>query len=216
LKENAVVSVQVDIEPVGELARARALLHPMRLRILDHAREPASAATIAHAIGEPRQKVSYHVRELARARLLRRAGRRKKRNMVEQRYVATARSYVLAPELLGPLEADWRRVADTASAAHLLAVGSTLQSELGRALAEAAQHEKRIATLSINAPLRFTSAAQRAAFSDALRDAVTEVVGRFASPYRSGDGAPADGRPYRLVVGCYPIPPDREGVTGDE
>ena len=90
------------IESVDSPRRASALLNPMRLRLVRMAQEPVSATELARRLGLPRQRVNYHVRELARAGFLRPAGRRRKRNLVEQRYVATARSYVLSPEILGP------------------------------------------------------------------------------------------------------------------
>ncbi len=190
-----------DVEYIDDLDRASALMHPLRLDILDRARVPASAATIASALDQPRQKVNYHVRELARAKLLRKAGTRKKRNMVEQRYVATARSYVLAPGLLGPLQADAAAVQDTLSAAHLIALASRMQADLSAVTRAAAAEERRVATLSISTDLRFKSARQRAGFASALRDAIATVVAEHASPASAGKG-----RPFRLTLGCYPIP----------
>src|SRR5687768_7242989 len=40
----------------------QALAHPIRLRILAALREPASPAEAARGLGEPRQKVNYHVK----------------------------------------------------------------------------------------------------------------------------------------------------------
>src|SRR5215468_7905780 len=100
-----------ELECVIDGTRAAALLDPFRSKLLTLCRAPASASQIAHELGLPRQRVNYHVRELARAGLLRRAGRRRKRNMFEQRYVASARGYVLSPALLGEAGADWRQVA---------------------------------------------------------------------------------------------------------
>jgi hypothetical protein len=97
-------------------------------------------------------------------------------------------------------------VEDVLSAAYLLALASQVQSDLGRASREAAAQGKRLSTLAIVSELRFESAAQREAFAAAVRDALVEVVGRHASPHTLADGEPATGRPYRLVVGCYPIP----------
>lgn len=91
------------VERICELSRARTLLDPLRMRILVQAREPLSASAIADRLGLPRQRVNYHVRKLAEQRLLIRAGRLRKRNMVEQRYIATARAYVIDHALLGPL-----------------------------------------------------------------------------------------------------------------
>jgi len=191
---------------------AAAILDPLRRRILEALARPDSAAGVARRLRLPRQRLNYHVRELARAGLLRRAGRRRKRNMTEQCYVATARGYVLSPELLGRLGADPRRVEDTLSAAYLLALAGQLQSELGRASREAAAQGKRLTTLSMNSEFRFESAEQRAAFARALQAAIVDVIGRFSSPARRGDRTTGAGRPYRLVLGCYPVPPREGGV----
>ena len=77
--------------------RAGALLHPLRQRLLSLSREPASASELARRLGLPRQRVNYHVRKLEAAGFLRPAGRARKGNMIEQKYVATARAYVLSP-----------------------------------------------------------------------------------------------------------------------
>jgi len=196
---------------VREAAQAAALLyHPLRLRILAALVAPDSATGVARRMNLPRQTVNYHVRELARARLLTRAGRRRRRRMYEQCYVATARGYVLSPELLGTLAADPAQVADTFSAKYLLGLASKVQSELGRASQLAAKEGKRLATLSINTELRFTSPEQRAAFTGELQRGIMEVVGRHSSPYRKEDGSAGEGRPFRLVLGCYPIPKEKE------
>src|SRR5262245_28191009 len=94
--------------PVGvihEAPKAGMLLKPLRREILAHARTPVSAAGIAAAMKRPRQVINYHVRELARAGFLRRAGRARKRGLVEQRYVVSAQAFVLAPEVLGQMDA---------------------------------------------------------------------------------------------------------------
>lgn len=211
-----------DLTPLRAASRARVDLlrqpaqaavlfyHPLRMRILEALLQPDSAAGLARRMKLPRQTVNYHVRELARALLLARAGRRKRRRLYEQCYVATACGYVFSPELLGKLAADPAQVADRFSAAYLLGLASKLQSELGRALELAEKAAKRLATLSINTELRFTSAAQRAVFTEELQRAIVDVVGRHSSPYRGADGSAAQGRPFRLVLGCYPIPPEQE------
>jgi DNA-binding transcriptional ArsR family regulator len=197
-----------------EPAQAAVLLHhPLRLKILAALLEPDSATGIARRMKLPRQTVNYHVQELARARFLMRAGRRRRRHLFEQCYVATARGYLLSPELLGRLAADPAQVADTFSAKYLLGLASKLQSELARSADLAAAAGKRIATLSINTELRFTSPEQRAAFIEELQRAIVEVAGRHSSPFSKADGSAAEGRPYRPVVGCYPIPPAIEPAS---
>ncbi|HYT31418.1 MAG TPA: helix-turn-helix domain-containing protein, partial [Thermoanaerobaculia bacterium] len=128
----ALLSGQIDC--VREVGRAATLLFPLRLEILRLAREPASSSELAARLGLPRQRVNYHVRLLARAGFLRRAGRRRRRNMIEQRYVASAAAFLLSPELLGPVGPDWRRVGDSSSGAYLMALTSQMEADLIRAV----------------------------------------------------------------------------------
>jgi hypothetical protein len=194
-----------EIETITDGSRAAVLVqHPLRPRILGLAREPASATQIAASLGEARQKINYHVRQLHRAGLLRPAGRRKKRNMVEQRFVATARAYVLAPQLVGPLAAQAGQISDALSAAHLVALAARTQTEVASAMEAAAAQGKRIATLSISTEVRFESAEQRDGFARALKDALAEVIAGHSEPATTRDGSPGSGRPFRLVLGCYP------------
>lgn len=194
-----------ELESIHDPQRATVLMHPLRLKILSLAKSPASATELAGRLRLPRQKVNYHVRELARARFLRRAGQRRKRNLIERCYQATARSYVLAPEVLGPLAADWRQIEDTMSAQYLIALGSLLQRELTHVSRDAQQQGKRLPTLSMASELRFESAEQRESFSDAFREALVNVIAEHSSPALLSDGSSGRGRPYRLVMGCYPI-----------
>lgn len=199
-----------------ELEQASVALHPLRLETLRLLRSPGSASQVAERLGLPRQRVNYHVRELHRVGLLRRAGRRNRRNLTEQLYQATARSYLLAPDVLGPVGADPEHVEDRLGATYLLALSGRLQKELAAQSRRASREGKRLATLSIDADLRFESARQREAFAVALRDAVARVVAEHASPDSRDDGRPGAGRPYRLVLGCYPRPVDEPASTQED
>jgi len=205
------------LDLLREPTQAAVLLHhPLRLKILAALLEPDSATGVARRMKLPRQTVNYHVRELARVHLLARAGRRRRRHLFEQCYVATARGYLLSPELLGHLAADPAQVADPLSANYLLGLASKLQSELARSLELATAAGKRLATLSINSELRFISPEQRRAFTEELQRAILEVAARHTSPFTNADGSAAEGRPFRLVVGCYPIPPAKDQVSSQQ
>jgi DNA-binding transcriptional ArsR family regulator len=201
--EGAAEHVETDLETVTSARRAGALLNPLRLQLLALARQPASASDLARRLQLPRQRVNYHVRALERAGFLRAAGRRRKRNMIEQRYVATARGFVLSPTLLGPVGADWRDIGDTASADYLLALAEQLRRDVERAEREA--EGERVSTVSLKSQFRFESPAQRAEFTRALRDAVVGVIARHSTPNRTEDGRPGRGRAHRLVLACYPV-----------
>jgi hypothetical protein len=147
------------------------------------------------------------VRALHAAGFLLRAGRRQRRGLYEQRYRATARAYVLSPEVLGPL-APRRSEAvagQGASAVHLLAMLARAQAEAASALKAAREAGKRLPTLALETALRFETAEQRAAFTRALEAAVRRVLARHTSPLRGRGGGPARGHSYRLVLGVHPL-----------
>ncbi len=202
-----------EIECVEDSRQARALLHPLRARILSLARQPASATEMAALLKLPRQRVNYHVRRLADRGLLRKAGRNRKRNMVEQKYVASARGFLIIPEALGSLSADWREIPDTASAAFLLALTAQVQSDVARAWKQAREQGDRLSTLSLKSQFRFESPQQRADFARAVRQAVVDVIAKYSAPHESLDRRSAPGRPYRFVLACYPEPETSEPLA---
>jgi DNA-binding transcriptional ArsR family regulator len=203
------------VESVRERSRVGALVeHPLRLAILHAASAPSSATEIAAGLGLPRQRVNYHIGRLRRAGFLVPAGRRKRRGLFEQRYVATAQAYVLDPAVLGPVRARTDLISDRLSAEYLVALSSQIQSDLSQVLSEAAHLDKRVATMSISAEIRFAGPEQRADFARGLERAIARLVGRYAGPAQSADGKPLSGRLFRLVVGCYP-PPASTGAPGE-
>jgi biotin operon repressor len=177
-------------------------MHPLRMRILTNAQSPISASQLARQLGQPRQRMNYHVRQLADAGFLLAAGQQKKRNMVEQQYVASAKAYVLTPEILGALAPERSESEDSASAAYLLGLCARAQSEVATVMEAAQKAGIRLRTASSDYELRFANAQERTEFMDALLEAVAELVDDYA-PASPND---ADGRPFRLILGCYPIP----------
>jgi DNA-binding transcriptional ArsR family regulator len=190
---------------VADLGKAAVALKPLRVRILAAAREPASAATIAAALGLSRQAVNYHVRALAKAGFLRRAGRVRKRGLVEQRYVVSARAFLVAPDALGALDAPADRV-DRFSIAYVLTLAARIQHEAARAWRGARQQGKRVPVLVLDSEIRFASPQQRAACAAALSAAVTRVIAEHSAPTSTTDTREGTtGRRYRLALACYPL-----------
>jgi DNA-binding transcriptional ArsR family regulator len=199
------VAGAVPLDPVSDLARASAILHPVRLAILRYAGEPVSAAELGLRLSLPRQQVNYHLRRLARAGFVRRAGRRRRRNMVEQRYVTAARGFLLDPGLLSAVGADWRRIEDAGSAAHLLALAAQIQTDLLRLGPTDVSTAEHPSVLSLKFQFRFETEDRREAFARALREALVEVIARYTAPHTRPDGSPGRGAPFRLVLGSYPV-----------
>jgi hypothetical protein len=198
---------------VRDLDRAACLIHPIKRRILAALVQRDSASGLARRLRIPRQLVWYHMQEMARERMVIPAGRRKRKQFVDQCYVARARTYLLSPELLGKLAADPKTAGDRFSASYLLGLASQVQREVTEDLELAGEEGKRLATLSLNAQLRFTSKEQREKFVEELEHAVVELTAKHSSPYKNADGSAGQGRAFRLVLGCYPIPGARESGT---
>lgn len=169
--------------------------------------EPGSATTVARALGEPRQKVNYHLRTLEALGLVRLVEERARRGLTERVVVASARSYVVSPAALGDIAADPART-DRLSSAYLVAVAARTVDEVAHLVRRASSADKSLATLTIDTELRFASSADRAAFTAELGAAVTELVARYHDEH-----APA-GRWHRLIAAAHPRLAPEGGHTG--
>jgi DNA-binding transcriptional ArsR family regulator len=190
----------LDVEVIDDPAAATVALDPVRSRILSELAEPASAATLATRVGLTRQKVNYHLRTLEAHGLVKVAEERRWGGLTERLLVATAASYVVSPGALGPVASDPGRTADRLSASYLIALAARIIREVGAFLRRSRETDKRLATLSMDAEIRFRSPAERAAFSNDLAEAVAQIVARYH------DESAPDGRWHRLVVVAHPLP----------
>ena len=193
----------LDVAVIEEPAAAVVTLDRKRARLLAEMAEPVSAATLAARVGLPRQKVNYHLRTLEKHGLVRVADERKWGGLTERRLVATARSYVVSPAALGPLASDPDRAADRLSASYLIALAARVVRELSQFLRRAAETGKRLATLSVDTEIRFSSPEARARFSSELVAAINGLARRYH------DESTPRGRRHRLVVVAYPAPAER-------
>jgi hypothetical protein len=191
-----------DVGIIDDPAAAIVALEPIRSRLLAELAAPASAATLATRVGIARQKVNYHVRALEAHQLVRQAGERQWGGLTERLLVASASSYIVSPKAMGPVAVDPNRGADRLSASYLIALSARIVDEVSDLLRRALAADKRLATLSLDTKIRFRSAADRAAFSNELIQAVTDLVARYHD-----ESAPG-GRAHRLVLMAHPLPHD--------
>src|SRR3954453_18548377 len=136
----------LDVAVIEDAAAAGATLDPLRARLLAELAEPGSASSLAARVGQPRQKVNYHLRELERHGLLELVEERRKGNMTERVLQATASSYVISPTALAAVEPDPARSPDRLSARWLLAVGARLVRDVGLLITGASKAGQRITT----------------------------------------------------------------------
>jgi len=189
-------------EVLSDLPSLHALTHPVRVRMLDLLREAQSAASVARAIREPRQKVNYHLKELERGGLVRPAGERRKGNMTEQLYQAVAGTFLVSPRVAWT---DGRRGAalqDQASLAALVELGERLQRDAAELLDCAAFDGHEIPSASVSAEISFRDAAARGAF-------MTEYLEALGPLLRKHGAGRSAGAKYRLAMAVYPDPSGR-------
>jgi DNA-binding transcriptional ArsR family regulator len=193
----------VDLSVIDDPAAAAVALDPVRSRLLSELREPVSAATLATRVGLARQKVNYHLRTLEAHGLVHLDCVRRWGGLTEQLLVAKAASFVVSPSALGPVAADPAREMDRLSASYLIALGARVVREMSDLVRRAQEAGKHVATLSMDTVIRFRSAAERAAFTNEL----TEAINRLVSKYHD-ESAPG-GRAHRIVLMAHPLPQPR-------
>lgn len=196
----AAPSSPVEVEVIDDPAAAVVALDPVRSRLLAQLARPASAAELGQRLDLPRQKVRYHLHALEQHGLVRQVDQRRHGGITERLLQATAASYVVSPAALGDAAEPPPTPPDRLSARYLVALGGRLVREVGTLVRGAERAGKPVATLGLDAEVRFASAADRAAFADELAAAVTDLVSRYH------DESAPDGRDHRLVVAAHPIP----------
>lgn len=188
----------IDVGVIEDPAAAEAVLDPARARLLTQLAEPRSATMLAAAAGLPRQKVNYHLRALERHGLVELVTERRKGNVTERLLQATAASYVISPAALAAVAPDPARAPDRLSARWLLALAAQLVRDIGSLITASAKANKRLATFGMDGEVRFASAADRAAFTQELTQAVTALVAKYHDEKAPG------GRAHRLVIAIHP------------
>ncbi len=186
------------LEVVHGAEEASALLHPMRMRILDALREPSSATAVGKQLGLARQKVNYHLRELEKAGFIEEIEQRRSGNCIERIVRAKASHYLIHPEMLGNLGVDPDAVEDRFSSTYLIALAAQLVRDVVTMQRQAEKSKKRLATFSLQSDIRFATAADREAFANDLSNAVARLISKYHDEEAEG------GRTFRFVVGGYP------------
>lgn len=187
------------VDLVGEPERLRIALSPIRRRLLERLREPASATRLAAELGLSRQRVNYHLRALEQAGLLDLVEERPRRGFTERVLAARADAFVVDPDVMRTAAAVEEQ--DRYAAEHLIGAASTVVRDVARMQSAAQREGKRLLTFTIEAELRFAAPTDLERFCDRLAELVSDAA--------STHGAPA-GRAYRLMLGGHPAPAEED------
>ncbi len=174
--------------------RVRTALSPIRRRMLTALQAPGSAASLAMALGMPRQKVGYHLKALEEAGLVQLVEERQRRGFTERLFTASADAYVVDPDLLaGP--APEVLTQDRYAADHLIRAASETVRDVGRMRQAADAEGRRLLTFTLDAQVAFAAPGDIERFAQRLTETVAALVAEFDT---------AGGRPYRLIAATHP------------
>ncbi len=135
------------------LEQVAALVHPVRRRILAELAEPSSAAEVARRMGVAAQLANHHVRALVEVGLAERVETRQRRNLLEHRNRAVARSFALSAAL--PLNDEQRRLLqEDVAVRHLVGAADEIRND-ALALLAAGDVARHLAAVSLDIALGF-------------------------------------------------------------
>lgn len=189
-----------DLEVIDDPARAAIALHPIRRRLLEALGEPDSATGLARRLRLTRQRVNYHLRELEGAGLVEATGETRQRRGCRERIVrAVGTAYLIDPSALGIASApDPESFRDRFSSSYLVSVAAKAIRDVALLRRRAAGVDKKLATFSMHADIRFASPEALHGFTEDLANSVAQCIARHHDESTPG------GREFRFFVGSYP------------
>lgn len=175
----------------------RAALSPIRRRLLERLRQPASATELAGEMALGRQRINYHLRELEKAGLLHLVEERQRRGFVERVLAARADAFIVDPSVMGGKKtAAARAVAqDRFSAEHLIDTAGSIVRDVARMRGRASDEGTRLLTFAIDTEVSFATPKAFEQFTTEIAASLARHAAQFNSP---------GGRRYRVVIAGHP------------
>lgn len=216
------VSTAARVALLDEPDRLRVGLSPIRRRLLERLRQPASATQLASELAMGRQRVNYHLRALEKARLVDLVEERQRRGCVERILLARAQAFIVDPAVMAAktgssgatgtpsgTPAVSRAVQDKFSAEHLIDAAADVVRDVTRMRVQAEKQGARLLTFTMQTDVSFAEPGDLERFTTSI----AEFVAREAAKVHT----PAGGRRYRIVIGGHPSPrPDSEKQASEK
>ena len=197
-----------DVLYIDDVEQAAVLLKPARLDVLKQMASDTTCTQLAEVLGGSPQKIYYHVKALEQAGLVEKVAERKVRGIVEGIYRARARSYWLAPKLVGAVGGE-RRARDQASLGYLIQLFEEVQEDVAR-LADEQPEDEAAPSLGLSAHIQLRDAATRRAFMRDVQDAFQALATKYGATRSSRSTSKSQ---FRIALACYPAKERKEGDT---
>lgn len=177
---------------------AAALMNPMRATILEHLREPNSAAGLSRILNIPRQQLNYHLKELEKKKLIELVAEKRKGNCTERIMQATARSYLVVLNTAQQEQIPAQEVQDRFSSTYLLSAASQVMQDVAFMQGDATRKKKKLATFTLQTAVRFASPEELHAFTETL----AATISKLAAKYQNNKAQ--EGRSYSFTLLSHP------------
>jgi DNA-binding transcriptional ArsR family regulator len=190
-----------DVLYIEAVEQAATLLHPLRMDLLQRMDEPRTCPELAEIFDTTPQKIYYHVKALQNAGLIEKVEERRVRGAVEGYYQAKARSYWLAPHLVGQIGGG-RAAQDQTSLRFLLNLAEEVHDDIGR-LGQKSEAGSNVPSLGMSAHIYLPDGERRAEFLNDVQETFQALATKYGIPPDEMD-ADLIGRAFRLILACYP------------
>jgi len=195
-----------DVFYIEGVEQAVELLKPIRIELLRQMAEPRTCPELAEQFQDSPQKIYYHVKALEKAGLVEKVEERRVRGVVEGYYQAKARSYWLAPKLVGQIGGE-QATQDQTSLRYLLTLAEEFHADIGH-LGHRSEAGMIVPSLGLSAQIYLSDGERRGEFLDDVQAMFQTLARKYGIP---ADNQPDDleGGNFRLILACYPQRPDQ-------
>ncbi|MFS1514600.1 helix-turn-helix domain-containing protein [Chengkuizengella sp. SCS-71B] len=179
------------------------LNHPFKMEILQHLIESRSSSEVAKLIGEPPQKVNYHMKKLEGVGLIKRSGHRNVRNLVEVLYETVAEQFVLSDDSTMNNELI-QQMKDQGSLKYLYEMSEQMKQDTIK-LMNVVDESDHVPSATLDFTIKLSNEEQRKQFIDDY----VQMINKLASKYNTNENE--SNEVFQAMIALYP-----HIIEGDE
>ena len=188
-------------------AQAKKLLTPHRIDLLKAMLEPRTCKELAAQFEQSPQQINYHVKILEKEGLIQRVSEKRIRGTIEATYQAKARSYWLAPQLVGQIGTP-QQAKDQSSLRYLMSMAEEMMTDLGR-LGHQSEAGEHIPSLGLSAQIHLPQGEKRQAFLSEVQTIFQQLATKYGLP---DSPKPHQPETFKLALTCYPSQGENKNV----
>ena len=182
------------VHQINNINQAKTLMNPTRVTILNLLDEPRTCKELSDELSISQQRVNNNIKELLKAKLIKKVKTRKKRNMMEGVYQAISLVYWFSPEL--SRDKKIKQLQDQESLHNLLVMSERLQKDASNLLGYSSTKED-VPSIGVTADVVLKTEKEREAFTRDFLKAMHDVLEKY-------QGVGKKNEEYTAMIVCYP------------